>query len=306
MSRRLCVWDHPSFGAHDPGPGHPERGARHDAARRALSGLDVDWLIAPRGDGDLAATVHDRRFVDDVLASEGRSVAFDPDTHTSPDTVDAALRAIGAAAAAADLLDRGVPSFALARPPGHHATRDRAMGFCVFNHSAVAAERLARAGHRVVVFDPDAHHGNGTQDIFWERGDVLYASMHRFPFYPGTGAASERGAGPGLGATCNAPLRAGAGDAAYQAAFERIILPAVRAFAPDRVVISAGFDALDGDPLGGMALTAPALAAMVRAFAERWPTMAVLEGGYDLSRITEGVAATAAALIAAPRADPEA
>ncbi|MEL6344332.1 MAG: histone deacetylase, partial [Myxococcota bacterium] len=232
--------------------------------------------------------VHTTRHVDRVLAAAGQSVQLDPDTRTSPGSVDAARLAAGAALQAAERLLEGIPSFVMCRPPGHHATPDQVMGFCLFNNAALAADALARAGKRVLVFDPDVHHGNGTQDIFWSRSAVLFVSMHRFPFYPGTGAADEIGDGT----TLNAPMPAGAGDAIYAETLRRRVLPAVRRFRPDVCVISAGYDALRGDPLGGMLLTVEGMAAMWGAILEGIPAMAVLEGGYDLNNLQQGVAAT--------------
>jgi acetoin utilization deacetylase AcuC-like enzyme len=170
------------------------------------------------------------------------------------------------------------------------------MGFCVFNAAALAAAALAAEGHRVLVFDPDVHHGNGTQAIFWSEPGVLVASMHLWPFWPGTGAFGEVGAGAGRGATLNTPMPDGAGDALYRAAFEARVLPAVRAFGPTRVVVSCGLDALEGDPVGRARLSPAGLAAMVGALARLAPAMAVLEGGYDLGNLADGVAAVLPAL----------
>ncbi|MCB9780698.1 MAG: histone deacetylase [Alphaproteobacteria bacterium] len=289
----MLLFDDPVFDTHDPGFGHPECPARLVAVRAALADLGLPTRGARLAERAELLAVHDAAHVDRVLACDGRAVSLDPDTHTSPGSVRAARAAAGAALDAADLLLDGVSSFVLARPPGHHATRRRAMGFCLFNHAALAADRLARAGRRVLLFDPDVHHGNGSQDIFWERGDVLYVSLHRAPFYPGTGSVDERGAGPGLGATVNVPLPAGAGDDAWRAAFETVALPAIDAFDPDAVVISAGFDGLAGDPLGGTRLSVDAMCALWRPLVRRAPTMAVLEGGYGLSTLAAGVRATA-------------
>jgi acetoin utilization deacetylase AcuC-like enzyme len=202
--------------------------------------------------------------------------------------------------------------FAAVRPPGHHAERDLAMGFCFFNNAAVAAEHL-RAGHgleRVAVFDFDVHHGNGTQHLFEDRGDVFYASTHQYPFYPGTGAAAERGRGAGLGATLNVPLPAGTGDPGYEAAIRDQVLPALRAFAPQALLVSAGFDAWRNDPLGGMAVSAAGFAAWGRwlhelaAETSQGRLLAVLEGGYDLAALPDLVASHLAGLAGDARGAP--
>ncbi len=183
------------------------------------------------------------------------------------------------------------PAFAAVRPPGHHAERALAMGFCFFNNAAIAAEHLRRrhGAGRVALFDFDVHHGNGTQHLFEARADVFYASTHQYPFYPGTGAASETGVGAGEGATFNVPLPAGTDDAGYAEAIRGRVLPALRAFAPDVLVLSAGFDAWRADPLGGMKVTEAGFAdwgVWLRELAEEvcgGRVLAVLEGGYDLA-----------------------
>jgi acetoin utilization deacetylase AcuC-like enzyme len=187
----------------------------------------------------------------------------------------------------------GRTAFAAVRPPGHHAEAATAMGFCFFNNVAVAAEHLRRRHgvERVAIFDFDVHHGNGTQHLFETRADVFYASTHQYPFYPGTGAANETGLGPGLGATLNVPLPAGTGDDGYAEAIAERVLPALRRFAPDVLLLSAGFDAWRGDPLGGMAVSEDGFARwgheLRRLAAEvcGGRVLAVLEGGYDLANL---------------------
>jgi acetoin utilization deacetylase AcuC-like enzyme len=256
----------------------------------------VQWERPRPARPEELAWVHHPLHVEHILGMAGRSCVIDEDTATSPGSVEAALAAAGAALGAAKALLEGQRSFALCRPPGHHASRDRAMGFCLFNNAALAAEALARQGRRVLVFDPDLHHGNGTQDIFYSRGDVLVISMHRWPFWPGSGRREERGEGQGLGATLNCPMREGADDHEYHEEFRQRVLPAVEAFRPDCGVISAGFDALLGDPLGDGALSPEGLAAMWAEICARTPCLAVLEGGYSLPNLEKGVAACAGAL----------
>ncbi len=232
----------------------------------------------------------------DRTAADG-NVQLDPDTYTCPDSARAARLAAGglvdlAAAIAAGRLANGL---ALLRPPGHHAEAGRAMGFCLYNNVAVAARALQRSGlaQRILIVDWDLHHGNGTQHAFWEDPTVLYFSTHRFPFYPGSGARSEVGGGPGRGFTVNVAWGAGMGDAEHLAVFDRLLLPMARAFAPDFVLVSAGFDAADGDPLGDMRLSAAGYAQMtarLRTLAGGRLALA-LEGGYDLEAIAAANAA---------------
>ena len=202
--------------------------------------------------------VHDAGYLDQLAATAGRAVMLDPDTFTSPESLEIALMAAGAAAQAADhALDLHEPAFALVRPPGHHAERDRAMGFCLYNNVAVAAAHaLARGLDRVAVVDFDVHHGNGTQWIFYDDPRVLYVSTHQFPFYPGTGSADEVGRAAGAGFTFNVPLEAGATDADYRLVFREAVIPVLGRFAPQLLLVSAGFDAHERDPLASMRMTA--------------------------------------------------
>jgi acetoin utilization deacetylase AcuC-like enzyme len=233
-----------------------------------------------------------------ALAREGGGW-LDPDTHVSPRSVEAALAAAGAVTGAtlAVLAGEAREAFCAVRPPGHHATRARAMGFCLVNSVAVAARAALAAGlARVAVVDFDVHHGNGTQDIFWSDPAVLYVSLHRWPFYPGTGAAEETGAGPGLGATVNVPLPASTPPARFHDALARA-LDAVERFRPEVVLASAGFDAYRDDPIGGLNLDVEDFARVgerLRALAAATcdgKLVSVLEGGYHLGRLGECVAA---------------
>jgi len=290
---------------HDPGPGHPESPER---IRTILDVLESyrrsDILVMqprPATAGEIALN-HDPRHIEHVAASAGRPVySFDADTPTSPRSFVTALLAAGGyltlleAIMAADA-DNG---FAFVRPPGHHAEADRAMGFCLFNNVAVGARYLReRYGvGRILVVDWDVHHGNGTQHSFYNDPDVLYVSTHQYPFYPGTGAASEVGSGAGTGRTLNVPLPAGCGDDEYLAAFETIIAPVAAQFEPAFVLVSAGFDAHHRDPLAGMNVTEAGFRAMARVLMRvacdhaQGRLAAVLEGGYDMQALRAAVPA---------------
>jgi acetoin utilization deacetylase AcuC-like enzyme len=243
--------------------------------------------------------VHDAAHVARIRETAGRAVALDPDTFTSPRTYDAACAAAGAALSAVEqVMDGTSPprALALVRPPGHHAEPARAMGFCFFNNVAVAAARARALGaRRVAIVDYDVHHGNGTQACFYEDPSVLFVSTHQFPFFPGTGAEHEIGAGPGRGFTVNIPLAAGSTDADYERVFDHIVEPVLDQFAPDIVLVSAGFDAHADDPLGGMRLTSEAfgrLTSRLRAVADAHAAgrlVLVTEGGYDLAALAASI-----------------
>jgi acetoin utilization deacetylase AcuC-like enzyme len=225
---------------------------------------------------------------------------LDADTIVNDCSFEAALRASGAAMAAVDAVLAGEvgSAFTCGRPPGHHAERATPMGFCIVNHAAVAAAHARASGvERVAILDWDAHHGNGTQAIFWTDPSVLYVSLHQFPFYPGTGSASERGEGTGAGATVNVPLRAGTSQREFLAAFREQAVPALRDFDPGLLLVSAGFDAHAADPLCELGLQADAFATMTRELRGigAGPVM-VLEGGYDLTALRDSVAAVLTAL----------
>jgi acetoin utilization deacetylase AcuC-like enzyme len=242
-----------------------------------------------------------------VAATEGRTVRFDPDTQAGPRSYPAALHAAGAAVDAVQrVLDGALDrAFCLCRPPGHHAEADRAMGFCLFNNAAVAAARALAAGlQRVLILDIDVHHGNGTQHLFEEDPRVLYVSSHAFPFYPGTGALDEVGQGDGEGYTVNLPLPGGMGDGDYARVYREVVEPVGRAFAPQLVLVSAGFDAYVADPLAGMSLTARGYRELIQVCldcaAGARGVVVLLEGGYDL----EGLAACSAEVVRGLLGDP--
>jgi acetoin utilization deacetylase AcuC-like enzyme len=297
------LFSHPACLAHNVGAGHPERPDRIRAIEAALSGPEFDALLrhmAPLGTLDQALLCHTPELVARLVAASPSAglAQLDEDTAMVPGTLEAALHAVGGAVAAVDAVMKGKArnAFSLTRPPGHHAERDRAMGFCFFNSAAIAA-RHAQVMHgagRVAIVDWDVHHGNGTQDIFWDDASVLYGSTHEAPLYPGTGAVSETGA---HGNIVNAPLRAGDDGVTFREAFEAVILPKLTAFAPDLLIISAGFDAHWRDPLASINLTEEDFAWATEALMEMAArhcagrVVSVLEGGYDL----KGLSASAAA-----------
>jgi acetoin utilization deacetylase AcuC-like enzyme len=292
--------------------GHPERPARAVAVRDALTtaGLQArGTLIAPRvATDEELARVHRGAYLDHLTRTvPGQSGWLDADTYFSPGTWDAALAAAGGVADLALRVLSGelARGLAVVRPPGHHATADKAMGFCLVNNIAVAAAAARAAGAaRVAIVDWDVHHGNGTQDIFWDDPSVLYASCHQYPYYPGTGAPDEIGGVHARGATINVGLPAGGGDAEYAAAFDDVIVPALRRFKPDLVLVSAGFDPFEDDPLAGMRVTHRGFGAMamrLRAAADalcNGRLVVAMEGGYDLRGLAGGMTATLEAMLA--------
>lgn len=292
---------HPDYASHLTGPGHPERPARLAAVLDTLAGAEWDVLLrrveAEPIASDLLGAVHSGWYIERVRALAGDGGGdLDPDTIVSPASYDVALRAAGGAVTAVhEALAAQGRAFALVRPPGHHARSAHGMGFCLFNNVACAAEAAANVGRqRVFILDWDVHHGNGTQEIFYRRSDVLFCSLHQEHWYPGTGAIEETGEGEGAGFTVNLPLPAGTGDEGYRHAFEEVVLPLLQAFGPDLLLISAGYDAHHADPLGGMLLSAPGFATLTRLVLahHEGPVAAVLEGGYDLAALSRSVAAT--------------
>ncbi len=297
---------------HDPGRGHPERPARLEAVASGIADTPMsDGGITTLEPRDATAAELERVHTPELLdglrrLSEAGGGMIDPDTVTSRGSWPAAVRAAGTGLAAADALARGEgeAAFLALRPPGHHARPARAMGFCLLNNVAVTAAALAADGERVCIVDYDAHHGNGTQEIFYRDDRVLYVSFHEWPLFPGTGALDEIGAGAAEGTTCNVPLPAGATGDLYLHALDAVVEPIVAGFAPTWVLVSVGFDAHRADPLTGLGLSAGDYAALAARMVELAPApgrvILFLEGGYDLDAIRASVAATLPPLVGEP------
>jgi acetoin utilization deacetylase AcuC-like enzyme len=291
--------------AHDTGERHPETADRLRAIKRALAKRHgVEYVEADAATDESVASVHEDDYVAEIREfCEDGGGNWDPDTVASGDTWDAALTSAGLAQWAAEAAVSGADGrdtpFSIGRPPGHHAVADDAMGFCFINNAAVAAQTLLDDPKadvdRAVIFDWDVHHGNGTQDIFYEQGDVLYASIHEEGLYPGTGEVDETGLGDGEGSTLNVPLAAGAGDADYLLVVEELLRPVVERYDPDLFIVSAGFDAHRHDPISRMRVSTEGYALLtdrVRSLADDVDAglAFVLEGGYGLDTLSEGVA----------------
>ncbi|MEL6773192.1 MAG: histone deacetylase family protein [Pseudomonadota bacterium] len=305
----VMIFNHASSHQHVTPPGHPERVARIQTVDAVLSSAEYDGLVrreAPAAADDALARAHDANYVARIVATapSAGSVPLDPDTHMSPGSLTAARHAAGSNIAAVDAVMAGETqaAFCAVRPCGHHAERDRAMGFCLFNNVAVGAHHALNAHglERVAIIDFDVHHGNGTQDIFYDDPRVLFVSSHQMPLYPGTGAPHETGVGNIL----NVPLDAMTGGAAMRAAYQGTILPQLRAFAPELVMISAGFDAHTNDPLAGLNwldsdfgwVTREICAVAADVAGGR--VVSTLEGGYDLDGLADSLRAHLDALIA--------
>ncbi|MBI3449423.1 MAG: histone deacetylase [Acidobacteria bacterium] len=296
----------PRYLEHLTGPRHPERPQRLEAiaSRVAASGLakDLTPLTAEPAPTEAIAAVHDADYVARVkrTCEQGSPILDSMDTGVSERSYEIARLAAGAGIAAADAVASGACSaaFAAVRPPGHHALRDTAMGFCLFNSAAIVARHFQRRHGRAKIFiiDWDVHHGNGTQALFYDDPSVFYFSIHQWPFYPGTGSERETGRGAGEGFTLNAPIPAGCGDDRYREIFDGRVVPAIERFAPDAIVISAGFDAHRDDPLGGMKVTEGGFADLTRTvmaatagLPARPGIVSLLEGGYDLDALAASV-----------------
>ncbi len=306
---------------HDTGPGHAERAARVTAVLERLEAAGLlaatRPLEAPPAPLEALLAVHDGAYLEElrrVCAAGGGQL--DPDTRASAGSWEAAVRTAGGVMAACERVASGEwrNAFVASRPPGHHAERDRAMGFCLVNHAVVAARHAQRALglSRVAILDWDVHHGNGTQHLTERDPTILYGSLHQAPLYPGTGAEEERGLGDGEGSVWNLPLPAGADDARFVEAFRDRLLPEVRRFAPDLVILSAGFDAHAADPLAQLELTADAYRVMTEelvGLAEECcagRVVSLLEGGYDLGALADCVEVHVRALVGASDGGPQA
>lgn len=318
VQRKTAIAFDEGFKRHDTGPGHPESSARVDAVATAISSprfSDLARLEPRAATQEEILLVHWDRHYEEVLATSGNNgIRLDPDTPTSPDSSEVAHGAVGSVLSAVDAVANSSAdnAFAFARPPGHHAKPDKAMGFCLFNNVAIAARYASQkyGWDRILIVDFDVHHGNGTQKAFYTSPEVLFISIHQFPHYPGTGAPNEIGKDEGLGFTVNVPTSAGMGDSEYLRLFRELVVPVGSEFGPDLILVSAGFDGHHDDPLGGIDLTEAGYGVMIAellGLAESscgGRLVCALEGGYDLGALTRSVE-TVVSVMSSKRDAPE-
>jgi acetoin utilization deacetylase AcuC-like enzyme len=302
MMEKLGIVFDPVFLLHNPGPTHPEAPARLRAVEEGIKALDQPLVAIPArpASREEICLVHTPEYVDSILNRQiDGIVLLDGDTGISTHTPEAAKKAVGGVIEAVDSVMKGQLKkvFCAVRPPGHHAEPDHAMGFCIFNNIAIGAAHALSKWNltRIAIVDWDLHHGNGTQDIFYTTDEVLYISLHQFPFYPGTGRETEQGEGQGLGYNINIPLVPGSSDEDFRTAFQEIVIPALSNYKPELLLISAGFDAHRDDPLGDLYLTTEFFGEMTGLLCEiadlycKGRVISVLEGGYNYQALKECV-----------------
>jgi len=312
MKKTGVIWDE-RFTKHQMGFGHPESPKRLLAINQVLDGDGVGKhlkkLETRHATKEELKFIHEESYIDEVAETAEKDIVYlDPDTSTCKATWDAAQLAAGAVITLTDavLKNELTNAFAFVRPPGHHAERNHAMGFCFFNNIAIGAEFAKRRNNieRIAIIDFDVHHGNGTQHAFYDREDVFFASIHRSPFYPGSGLANETGEGEGNGTTLNIPIEYGANDDVYKRIFDKRLIPAVVRFRPQLILVSAGYDAHERDPLGGMKVTTEGFRWISQAIADlakeccNNKLVFALEGGYDLKALRDSVEASLEVLVA--------
>jgi len=297
----LKIFHDPASLNHQPGTWHPESPARLTAVMevcRSLEGVEIAEECR-RASRDEIELVHKASYYDYIESLAGQHAMLDPDTEISPGSFEASLKAVGAVLQAVDFVsqDKKNRAFCAVRPPGHHAEADHSKGFCIFNNIAIGAAYAMKSGltSRIAIVDWDVHHGNGTQHTFYGTSELLYISLHQYPFFPGTGGHDERGVGEGEGFTLNIPLQYGTDDGDYREAFAKQVLPAIEAYKPELLMMSAGFDGHHDDPLASLRLSSQMYGEITRLLMEaaskycKYGVVSVLEGGYNLKALKETV-----------------